>query len=124
MVLPVPDKHSCGMLLALAIWLTIFMTRPHKEERFLFPVYPLVCFAVVYAVERLKVSWWAGEGVGHMSCTHLHSCAQGLLGYLSGRSHWRIKSLIMPIAIATILIHGLLSTSRVLALYRGEGPTP
>lgn len=23
------------------MWLAIFMTRPHKEERFLYPVYPL-----------------------------------------------------------------------------------
>lgn len=74
-VLPVPDKYSCGMLLALAIWLMIFMTRPHKEERFLFPVYPLVCFAVVYAVERLKVSWWAGRACATrhaLTCARVH----------------------------------------------------
>ena len=66
-VLSVPGKHSRGMLLALAIWLTIFMTRPHKEERFLFPVYPLLCFAVVYGMERVEVSQCADEGMCHVS---------------------------------------------------------
>lgn len=26
----------------MMIWLAIFMTRPHKEERFLYPIYPLL----------------------------------------------------------------------------------
>lgn len=29
-------------LSGLYIWVAIFFTRPHKEERFLFPVYPLI----------------------------------------------------------------------------------
>ena len=31
------------------------MTRPHKEERFLFPVYPLLCFTAIFGMEMLKV---------------------------------------------------------------------
>eukprot|EP00795_Rhopilema_esculentum_P016703 gene16703-8152_t len=27
------------------IWFLVFFTRPHKEERFLFPVYPFICLA-------------------------------------------------------------------------------
>ncbi|ELT88204.1 hypothetical protein CAPTEDRAFT_183906, partial [Capitella teleta] len=30
-------------LSAMFIWFLIFFTRPHKEERFLFPIYPLIC---------------------------------------------------------------------------------
>ena len=66
------DKHSCGMLLALVIWLMIFMTRPHKEERFLFPVYPLLCFAATYGMERMEVSGHGGR-VCTVGCPHLWS---------------------------------------------------
>ena len=72
MVPPISDKYSCGILLALALWLVIFMTRPHKEERFLFPVYPLVCFAVTYGIERVEVSEWVVEGCFAHHC-HVRS---------------------------------------------------
>ncbi|MGH0144147.1 UNVERIFIED_CONTAM: hypothetical protein FKN15_002112 [Acipenser sinensis] len=41
------------------IWMLIFFTRPHKEERFLFPVYPLVCLCGAVALSSLQVgsSW-------------------------------------------------------------------
>ena len=39
------DRFSLGIVLALVVWFAVFMTRPHKEERFLFPVYPLIIFA-------------------------------------------------------------------------------
>lgn len=41
------DKASMAMLLVtlapLFLWLAIVVPRPHKEERFLFPIYPLLC---------------------------------------------------------------------------------
>ncbi|EDO35244.1 predicted protein [Nematostella vectensis] len=38
------------------IWIAIFFTRPHKEERFLFPIYPLFClFGAVSLSELQKV---------------------------------------------------------------------
>lgn len=27
------------------VWMAIFFPQPHKEERFLFPVYPMLCLA-------------------------------------------------------------------------------
>ncbi|KAG7163517.1 Alpha-1-2-mannosyltransferase ALG9-like [Homarus americanus] len=50
-VVQLPRKNTATYLpfwLSLSplyLWLTIFMLQPHKEERFLFPVYPLVCLA-------------------------------------------------------------------------------
>jgi len=40
----------------LLLWLLVFWTRPHKEERFLFPVYPLICLSgamVIDAAQKL-----------------------------------------------------------------------
>ena len=42
----------------------IFMTRPHKEERFLFPVYPLLYFAVAYGMQGLEVGTQEGREGG------------------------------------------------------------
>jgi alpha-1,2-mannosyltransferase len=40
--------------LALYTWLTIFIAQPHKEERFLFPVYPLICLAAAVALDFVQ----------------------------------------------------------------------
>jgi alpha-1,2-mannosyltransferase len=34
----------------MMIWLAIFMTRPHKEERFLYPIYPLLLLSAAAGV--------------------------------------------------------------------------
>ena len=46
------SAHGSGYYLSetlsqspLYLWLLVFWTQPHKEERFLFPVYPLICLA-------------------------------------------------------------------------------
>lgn len=39
-------------LLPLYLWLLIFVPQAHKEERFMFPVYPLLCLAAAVGVER------------------------------------------------------------------------
>jgi len=38
----------------LYLWLLVFWTRPHKEERFLFPIYPLICLAGAMVVDSLQ----------------------------------------------------------------------
>ncbi|KAI0094255.1 glycosyltransferase family 22 protein [Irpex rosettiformis] len=44
-----PERSSPYTLLAMRllpmyVWFAIFGSQPHKEERFMFPVYPLICF--------------------------------------------------------------------------------
>lgn len=44
-----PERSSPYTLLAtrlapMYVWFAIFFAQPHKEERFMFPVYPLICF--------------------------------------------------------------------------------
>lgn len=45
------------LLSPLYLWLLITLPRPHKEERFLFPIYPLLVFGAVFTVDRLWDSW-------------------------------------------------------------------
>jgi alpha-1,2-mannosyltransferase len=47
--IPSPEQSSPFTLLALRLlpfytWISIMSIQPHKEERFMYPVYPLVCF--------------------------------------------------------------------------------
>lgn len=39
------------------IWIMIFFSQPHKEERFLFPIYPLICLCGAVALSALQVSF-------------------------------------------------------------------
>ena len=39
------------LLAPLVLWLCITVPRPHKEERFLFPIYPILCLGAVWAVD-------------------------------------------------------------------------
>ena len=54
------EKENSVMLpfwlahLAVYIWLLVFGIQPHKEERFLFPVYPLLCFAAASTLDNLQ----------------------------------------------------------------------
>ncbi|OQR85604.1 alpha mannosyltransferase [Achlya hypogyna] len=40
-------------LLPLGVWLGIMFAQPHKEERFLYPIYPYVCLAAAWALQSL-----------------------------------------------------------------------
>lgn len=35
---------------SVMLWLIIMFTRPHKEERFLYPIYPLICFIAAHSM--------------------------------------------------------------------------
>jgi alpha-1,2-mannosyltransferase len=37
----------------LYLWLAITVPRPHQEERFLFPIYPLLCLGAVLTVDKI-----------------------------------------------------------------------
>jgi len=51
-------RKSVAVLLALLplyTWIIIFFTQPHKEERFLYPIYPLICLAASF-------TWISADG--------------------------------------------------------------
>jgi alpha-1,2-mannosyltransferase len=40
-------------LVPMYIWMTIVLPRPHKEERFLFPMYPMLCFGAAITADEI-----------------------------------------------------------------------
>jgi alpha-1,2-mannosyltransferase len=49
--LPVPVVVVC--IAPLYLWLAIVVPRPHKEERFLFPIYPALCACAAITLEQI-----------------------------------------------------------------------
>jgi alpha-1,2-mannosyltransferase len=45
------DWNIITMLSCMYVWLAITVPRPHKEERFLFPIYPVLCLGAVLTVD-------------------------------------------------------------------------
>jgi len=82
----------------LYLWLAVFWSQPHKEERFLFPVYPLICLAAAMVIDTM----------------------QKLFFYLFVRvkSHHFLHHTTW-LGIATVAVSALVSLARITALYQG-----
>ncbi|XP_067910084.1 alpha-1,2-mannosyltransferase ALG9 isoform X1 [Heterodontus francisci] len=97
------NVHNLGRpywltLSPMYIWILIFFTRPHKEERFLFPIYPLFCLCGAVALSALQ------------KCYHFLFQRYRLEHYTVS-SNW--------LALGTVILFGFLSLSRSVALFRG-----
>lgn len=99
-LLKIPNTYIPQWLstLPLYIWLLIFFTRPHKEERFLFPVYPL--FALC----------------GAISIDYLQKLLSFLLPKKSFQHYTHNTNFI---SVCAGFLFALLSISRILAVYKG-----
>ncbi|XP_043259088.1 alpha-1,2-mannosyltransferase ALG9 [Colletes gigas] len=89
-------------LAPLYLWFLVFFFQPHKEERFLFPVYPMICLAGAIAVDVIQKLYFFIR----TKLSPLHIAYH----YLQYTIH---------ITLMTILICGLLGISRSLAIYKG-----
>ncbi|KAL7493042.1 hypothetical protein ACHAWT_002282 [Skeletonema menzelii] len=49
------DSLKLLMLIPMYIWMAIVFPRPHKEERFLFPIYPMLGFGASIALEEIMI---------------------------------------------------------------------
>lgn len=95
-VIPVKKEDYTSLwltLLPLYIWMVIFTITPHKEERFLFPIYPLVYLGAAVCLSTL-------ENVLRLSMK-------------------KVTQLFKMLQIIFIIIFVALGVSRSLALYKG-----
>ncbi|KAG5546121.1 hypothetical protein RHGRI_018336 [Rhododendron griersonianum] len=99
-VLPVArKKYAPDLFLVVSpiyIWLAFMSLQPHKEERFLYPIYPLICVAAAAVIESFPDFFRDKYNPNHNSL--LISIAQTLrplvLGLILCVSHARTFSLI------------------------------
>ena len=87
-----PSSSGIGwVLLPLYLWLAVVVPRPHKEERFLFPIYPILCAGaalVVDAAAGAGARWWS----------------RGLRapGKAAGTHRFLLLAVLLPIAVLSV----------------------
>ncbi|XP_004529182.1 alpha-1,2-mannosyltransferase ALG9 [Ceratitis capitata] len=89
-------------LAPLYVWLLVFFPQPHKEERFLFPIYPLISLCGAITVDVFQRLFYRLKSI--------------FKSKLTSGSHYLDHS--MFIAISVMLVSTLLGLSRVFSLYR------
>ena len=89
----VNSSHLICML-SLLLWYIVFFSQPHKEERFIYPAYPLICLSAAFAIEMV----------------------QKALTAVMPRLTYFYSSLVLVF----VIVFAFLSISRGLALYKGE----
>ena len=86
------------LLLPMYIWLAIVAPRPHKEERFLFPIYPMLCVGAALVVDEVALF------------------ASGLVQRFVPSSPWTTQKMKQGVTISALLPIVLISVSRSTAL--------
>ncbi|RVE52089.1 hypothetical protein evm_003367 [Chilo suppressalis] len=96
-------------LMPLALWLAVFMIQPHKEERFLYPAYSLIILAGAIALDCLQKMTFA---VG-----------TELFRWRKERERRHYLAYTGPLMVMCVVLAGVLSISRITALYNNyNGP--
>lgn len=86
-------RYHVTVISCLILWALVFVPQAHKEERFMFPVYPLICLSAGLAIE---------VGIEVAACIHP-----------------RLSSLCLNVSLAFLMLSAGLSISRGAALYKG-----
>eukprot|EP00117_Sycon_ciliatum_P000586 scpid46697/ scgid5428/ Alpha-1,2-mannosyltransferase ALG9; Asparagine-linked glycosylation protein 9 homolog; Disrupted in bipolar disorder protein 1 homolog; Dol-P-Man:Man(6)GlcNAc(2)-PP-Dol alpha-1,2-mannosyltransferase; Dol-P-Man:Man(8)GlcNAc(2)-PP-Dol alpha-1,2-mannosyltransferase len=85
-------------LLPMYVWMLIFFTRPHKEERFLFPIYPLICMSAAVTLAIVQ---------------------ELLTAVLVKYRRFHLGNYIVIPAILLTIVYTFLGVTRSVALYKG-----
>ncbi|XP_046734487.1 alpha-1,2-mannosyltransferase ALG9 [Diprion similis] len=107
MVVPARPRSSYCLpywysLAPLYLWIAVFFFQSHKEERFLFPIYPMICLAGAITVDVVQ---------------KLYFFVRTQISPLPVTSHYLQHT--APIMVLSMIVCGLLGLSRSFALYKG-----
>ncbi|XP_049887787.1 alpha-1,2-mannosyltransferase ALG9 isoform X2 [Pectinophora gossypiella] len=96
-------------LMPLALWLAVFMIQPHKEERFLYPVYSMIVLAGAISLDCLqKMTFAVGTELFH---------------WRKERERRHYLAYTGPPMLLCVVLAGLAGISRTVALYNNyHGP--
>ena len=90
------NRYSRFIMFGAYLWMSVFFTRPHKEERFLYPIYPLLLI---------------GAGI---ALNFVHTNLKKLVG-----SSIKVFSIMIDlIPVVVVVLHAIFSVSRGLALHK------
>ncbi|KAJ0181460.1 hypothetical protein K1T71_003545 [Dendrolimus kikuchii] len=96
-------------LMPLVLWLAVFMLQPHKEERFLYPVYSMIVLSGAISVDCIqKMAFAVGTE---------------LFRWRRERERRHYLPYTAPLMVICVLLAGVLGISRITALYTNyHGP--
>jgi len=105
------------VLLPMYLWMGIVFPRPHKEERFLFPIYPILCLGVAVTLREVMYLFshaytWPNKSPQKKTTTTTRS--DDVIDQANkndGRGY-------LLLGLALLLPSAIVSTSRSMALYR------
>ncbi|XP_063984376.1 alpha-1,2-mannosyltransferase ALG9 isoform X2 [Diachasmimorpha longicaudata] len=106
-VVPARPRHRYCLpywasLAPLYLWMAVMFIQPHKEERFLFPIYPMICLGGAITVDCIqKLYFFIRTKIKPLT---------NVSHYLQGTCH---------ITIGAMVLCGLLGLSRSFALFKG-----
>ena len=86
------NKYHFLVSVSIYLWLLVFFTRPHKEERFLYPIYPLICLSAAHSIDLINTIFNFKNKI------------------------FRFLIDILPVVI--IVIHAVISILRLIALFK------
>ncbi|CAL1543598.1 unnamed protein product [Lymnaea stagnalis] len=92
-------------LAPMYIWILIFFTRPHKEERFLFPIYPFFAMAAALVLDSVQVILFVGL------ILFPSQFGASKVGHYTDRTNW--------VTAGFSLLFAAVSFSRIIAIYQG-----
>jgi alpha-1,2-mannosyltransferase len=105
-------------LLSMYLWVGIFTLQPHKEERFMYVIYPLICYNAAHAVESTVyvvgtlLSRWVDKSVSRALS---RSIQYGILGVYALFSLARILAQVRGFS-ATMQVYGNLESPSTICL--------
>ncbi|CAK9875996.1 unnamed protein product [Sphagnum jensenii] len=92
-------RKYCKLVLAVSpifVWLAFMSLQPHKEERFLYPVYPLICLAAASTLDNLHnifPEWWKSHDILSFFTEAVKKIRPLILGVILALSYSRTLSL-------------------------------
>eukprot|EP00741_Cyanophora_paradoxa_P018248 tig00021043_g17621.t1 len=124
--------QACFYLLPLYIWVLFMSSKPHKEERFIFPVYPVICFAAAFSTSLLHAFLSCLFGIpsaepepvaaagGAAAVAARVAARRAAPPRLKAPGGWRVVAvrLLVALLLACIFILGIARTSGTIINYR------
>lgn len=104
----VPAKSRSTLILPyyvslapMYLWLAVFIAQPHKEERFLFPIYPMISLCGAISLDVIQKIFFR---------------VKALMLKLNPATHYLDHS--MFIAVITLVLSSVVGMSRIFSLYQ------
>lgn len=100
-------KGAIPYILSLAplyLWFTVMTLQPHKEERFMFPIYPILSLHAAISVDAIQKIYYKLLSLCNIVSTRVH-----YLRYTT------------PVWVLCVIIAAVLGVSRSVLLYKGYG---